>query len=208
MNHNFLQFQGTQLPPQYNPHSPPNMPTDLSSQLSRLERSTQRAQESFAPLRPQQLNWKSHPGRWSVGQCLDHLITTNALYFPLFDQITQGTWKPNLWERLGLFSGFLGKMLVRDMGPEVKRKSSSPAAFRPSQSEIPGDIVSRFVDHQTALLDTLRQLPHDLDQRIVSSPAASFITYSLGDAVQIITGHEERHLNQAQAVMETEGFPT
>jgi hypothetical protein len=47
----------------------------------------------------------------------------------------------------------------------------------------------------------------DLEKIIVTSPAASFIAYSLMDAYRIIVVHEKRHLQQAKRVAEESGFP-
>ena len=39
-------------------------------------------------------------------------------------------------------------------------------------------------------------------QTIVTSPASNLVTYTLGDALEIILGHEQRHINQAKAVLD------
>lgn len=45
------------------------------------------AQARFGGLSEGQLNWKPDSERWSIAQCLHHLITTNAAYFPVFEQV-------------------------------------------------------------------------------------------------------------------------
>jgi len=47
----------------------------------------------------------------------------------------------------------------------------------------------------------------DLRKVIITSPVASFATYSLLDAYKILVAHERRHMTQAKRVMETDGFP-
>lgn len=181
----------------------------LSPILERIHSSTQFAQQHFAALTSSQLNWKADSSRWSIGQCLDHLITTNELYFNKIDQVASGSYSSNFWEKAGFLSGFIGRKMVDMLGPTVTRKAKSPANFQPSASEIPSDIVMRFVDHQSVLKQKLQQLEsQELEKLIISSPAATFVTYSLADAIRIIAGHEERHLNQALHVKESEGFPT
>ena len=39
------------------------------------------AEKLFGSLSAEQLNWKPAPDRWSVAQCLEHLINTNLLHF-------------------------------------------------------------------------------------------------------------------------------
>ncbi|MCB0644745.1 MAG: DinB family protein, partial [Phaeodactylibacter sp.] len=38
----------------------------------------------FEELTEEQLNWKSNRNQWSIGQCIDHLVTSNSTYFPTF----------------------------------------------------------------------------------------------------------------------------
>ncbi|MEL7341094.1 MAG: DinB family protein, partial [Bacteroidota bacterium] len=152
--------------------------------------------------------WKPNPKSWSIAQCLDHLITTNELYFPIFDGLKTGTVPSNFFARFGIMSGYFGRLLRRTLGPDVVRKAKSPANFQPSQSDLGGDIVSRFLAHQEVLLQAYADLPNqDLSQIIMISPAASFVTYSIEDALHILAGHEERHLRQAQRVMQEANFP-
>ena len=68
----------------------------LQPLLERIDAVTSAAKDEFCALSATQLNWKPHPESWSIGQCLDHLITTNNTYFPMLEQIAQGKRKPTL----------------------------------------------------------------------------------------------------------------
>ena len=47
----------------------------------------------------------------------------------------------------------------------------------------------------------------NLWERIITSPVANLITLRISEAIGILIVHEQRHLNQAKAVMENNGFP-
>ena len=47
----------------------------------------ERAKKSFTHLSDPQLNWKSHPDSWSVGECLSHLANSNGLYLNKIENI-------------------------------------------------------------------------------------------------------------------------
>jgi len=47
-----------------------------------LSANDQTAQALIAGLTDEQLNWQPAPGSWNVGQCLEHLSTTNQTYMP------------------------------------------------------------------------------------------------------------------------------
>ncbi|MBX7223170.1 MAG: DinB family protein [Blastocatellia bacterium] len=170
---------------------------------------TQEAQASFGQLNPAQLNWKPNPEQWSIGQCFDHLITTNGTYFPVVEALLAGTRTLNIWERLGVFSKAMGNWLLNALKEDpAKKKFAAPPAFRPTSSRLEGNILERFAQHQKCLLELMKRTePFDLEQTIISSPALKPMTYSLMDAYRIIITHERRHLRQALRVMESPDFP-
>lgn len=167
-----------------------------------LDDVTREVEALCGPLTVDQLNWTPGPGRWSIAQCLDHLITTNALYFPVFDAMATGRYTPPLWARLSPFSGFLGRFLIRSLDPANAKPITTVPAAEPSSSALPADIVARFVAHQRELIRRLRALPATLDPAStkMASPLAGAVTYSLTDCLQIIAVHERRHLGQATRV--------
>jgi hypothetical protein len=185
------------------------MSDPLDQLIADLEQVTHGTRAAFSGLSKAQLNWKSSAKSWSIAQCLDHLITINRLYFPLFEALRPGTVRPTLWERYSPFSGFLGRTLIRRLSPEYPRKMKTSPKAEPSASEIDEGIVDRFDRHQSELIRHLHEIPAGLDRKrtVVTSPLLRWVTYSLDDCLTILTVHEQRHFQQAKRVMETEGFP-
>ncbi|MEL7531409.1 MAG: DinB family protein [Bacteroidota bacterium] len=185
------------------------MPTYLQELIARIEQVSAKAKAQFEGLSSEDLNWKADANSWSVAQCLDHLITTNELYFPILTAAQNAQPPQNIFSRLKLFSGLFGRLLRKQLGAEVINKSKSPKSFQPATSGLPADILSQFLSHQTKLIAHLKALPdRDFSKMIMISPAAAFVTYSIEDALYILTGHEERHLAQAKRVMQMPSFPT
>ena len=80
--------------------------------------------------------------------------------------------------------------------------------FEPSTSTIPDNILNRFFDNQKQLIEWINKSDSfDHQKTILTSPVAKFVVYSLHDVCIILSGHEERHLNQARNVMNMVGFP-
>lgn len=162
----------------------------------------------FSHLRADQLNWKPEADSWSIGQCLEHIIQTDILYFPAFQQILAGDFRMNTWERFSPFSGLFGRMLVDQLGEVAVKKLKSPRAFRPGAQPIGTEIITRFSKHQDSLHDFLVNVkPEQMKKIRLRSPASGFVTYSLGHALQMIVQHQYRHLNQAVRVKSKGGFP-
>jgi hypothetical protein len=174
-----------------------------------LQKTADDARATFGSLSSEQLNWKPAEKNWSIAQCFDHLLTTHSLYFPLFERLAARNVKQTSWESYSPLSGFFGRFLIKSMRPENEKKMKTTARAQPSSSEITGDIIERYGEHQRQLIEHLRKLPPDIDpaRTIVTSPLAGFVTYSLHDCYTILAVHGPRHFNQAKRVMESDGFP-
>jgi hypothetical protein len=163
---------------------------------------TQQARRSFGDLSGVQLNWKPERTEWSIAQCLEHLILVNAPYLPVLEAVARGEWRPNLKERLPVLPRLFGRLVLRAVHPDATRKVKARPQFEPSQSTIDGTIVERFAAHQAELARQMEAAgSRDLSRTIITSPVASFITYSALDACRIIVAHEGQHLAQAERVL-------
>ena len=166
------------------------------------------AQKSFGQLNATQLNWRPTPSQWSVAQCLDHLIVINSTYFPAIEKIARNGYKPSAQERLPLLPRLFGPLVLGAVSPEGKRNYKASSHVLPSSSAIGADIVERFRAHQKELIRHMKMTENlDLSNTIITSPVASFATYSMLYAYRIVVAHERRHLFQAQRVMDATGFP-
>lgn len=185
------------------------MESRIGNVVSDLRQVAENARSTFGALSEKQLNWKPEPKSWSVAQCFDHLITTHSLYFQEFERLATNGVKMSLWEKTSPFSGFLGRFLIKGLDPKNLKPMKTTAKAFPSESEISGDIIERFCDHQQQLIERLQKLPTDIDpaKTIITSPLLSIVTYSLDDCLTVLAVHCRRHFNQAQRVMENEGFP-
>lgn len=174
----------------------------------RLKACNRRA-EAFAGLRADQLTWSVSRDRWSIAQCLDHLIVSNERYFPVLDRLNEDAFRPSFWERWSPFSKSIGRNMVAMLGPQVKRSFKAPKLFQPRtrQSRDPA-ILQRFLGHQQTLLEKLEKIRvADLTTCVITSPVAGLITLPLSDLLQVLAGHEERHLSQAERLPAHPQFP-
>jgi DinB superfamily len=167
------------------------------------------AKALFGHLNSEQLNWKPAADSWSVAQCLDHLISANHEYHPVFDRILKGEYKKTFLHGMPFLPAIFGRLMIKTLSPDSHRKLKAPGAARPSSSSIDPQIVDRFVAHQRETLAKMRLLGNsDPTGMIITSPFLSVVVYSLLDTFRLIVAHERRHFAQAQRVMETGGFPT
>ena len=174
---------------------------ELNRTVHRLQKATKAAQKAFEGLSSTQLNWKPEPTRWSVGQCLDHLVNSNETYFPVFEAVADDAYRLPALGRIPVLPRMFGRMIIRSVTSEPKRKMKAPPVFRPAQGTVRSDIVGAFVRNNERLVALMRRLDgRPIDRIVIASPAAGLITYTVEGVVEMLANHEERHLLQARKV--------
>lgn len=171
-----------------------------SAHIQRINEVTRQAEALVKTLDPSMLYISPQAGTWSVGEILQHLITSNGLYHEGWEARLAGKHSKSMWEILPGQS-FWGKML-KDMMARTEKKYKHPEAFTPIVSHGDLDILEKFIESQNKLVyyfEKLAALPADTT---MASPGGAFITYTLADCVEIITAHEERHLRQIRIAID------
>lgn len=183
------------------------MNTEISNLLSELETISGDARETFGNLSPEQINWKPDADGWSVGQCFEHLIKTNALFFPELERIAAGERKNSFWENYSPLSSVLGNLLIGALKKDGRKfKVPSPQIVPPS--EIDPNIVEIFAEHQVELIERIKRTESaDWKKTKITSPFMKAATYSLADGFQVVVEHEKRHVRQASQVLRDANFP-
>lgn len=182
--------------------------TGLETLIGQASAIANETNSTFGHLSSSQLNWKPGADRWSIAQCFDHLVTTNQGYFPIFDQILQGQRKTSLLERVPVLPSMWGRLAVKSLDPNTKRKLKAPRNIQPSNSDIDGQILKDFIGQQNHIVEYMTGMKElNLDRIVVTSPILAIMTYSLMDAFRIIVVHERRHFQQAKNVASDNRFP-
>lgn len=186
------------------------MPTSTNREhLARLaalaDANAAEASRVVADLDAARLLWRPSPERWGIADCLEHLITTGAVYHPrLRAALATATRDPALDDARWSASWF-GRLFLRAAGPEG-RSVRARGPFVPPPGRI--DAGPRLLAQQ----DELRRLiadAHGVDLRAVriESPLSRLLTLRLGEALEMLLLHQQRHLAQAWRVRRSAGFP-
>lgn len=181
----------------------------INEKIARGQEAINKVNAEFKTLSFEQINWKPSPETWSIGECLEHLIIGDSLYFPRLELITTKQYKMPIWARLSPFSKMLGKSMINQLQAEVKAKIKSPRKFQPSESNKPVSIINEYQENLEKFLkfmDNCRSI--NIRKIIINSPSLPIITYSLYDAFHFLMEHEHRHVNQAIRVKNNDHFPS
>jgi DinB superfamily len=178
---------------------------EVSAGLDEIARD---AQATFGSLDGRQLNWKPDATRWSVAQCVEHLLTANRLMVAAADGALDPTQPRSVWQRAPLLPGLFGRLLVRSQSPENQRKFRAAPAAQPATSDIAADVIARFIEQQRDAAQRVRALDRQTAAgTIMVSPFIRVITYSVLDGWRLMLAHDRRHIEQAGRVIATPGFP-
>lgn len=183
------------------------MNTEVSNLLSELRGISDDAQKTFGNLSAAQINWKPNAESWSVGQCFEHLIKSNELFYNDLKLIAEGSRKNSFLESYSPLSSFFGNLLVNSLKKDG-RKFKAPTQKIVPPSEIDQNIVEIFAAHQAELIGKIKRTENADWQKIkITSPFMKLMTYKLADGFRVVVEHEKRHLRQAARVTRTENFP-
>jgi hypothetical protein len=180
----------------------------LPELIAGVENNSANARAKFGALSKEQLNWKPSAESWSVGQCFDHLIKGDEGLLEKILPVIEGRHKTTFFERLPFLPKFFGGFLLKAVAPENPKKMKNPAVIDPAQSDIEAGVVEKYLDIQKKASAAMQLSGNiDLEKAIMTSPVASFITYSVMDGYRVIVTHDKRHLLQAERVTQADGFP-
>jgi hypothetical protein len=166
------------------------------------------AETCFGALTPTQLNWRPDASRWSVAQCFEHLLTSNRLAKQAADDALRNR-THTIWQRVPIVPRLIGPALIRSQTPDTTRKFKAPAKVRPATSDVPGDVIQRFVEqHREVGAWTTSFGETDAAHAIMVSPFLRVVSYSVLDACRLLVAHDRRHFEQARRVTSSPGFPS
>lgn len=169
--------------------------------LAEIDRITADFKSQFGYLNESQLHWKGFQDEWSISQNMSHLIQVNSSYFPIFDAIQSGSYKPPIMARFGPVVRLFETLVLRAVQPDRKNKMKTFPKWEPDP-KFPGNSVELFEKHQEKLKEYIRAIdPNTVSKIVIASPAKRTVVYSLEAALNIIVTHEQRHLMQSLEIL-------
>ncbi|TAE30653.1 MAG: DinB family protein [Cytophagales bacterium] len=175
--------------------------TDLQARLTHVLDTIER---EFQPLTDAQLRTKPANGGWSIVECLQHLNLAERYYVRQLqhkvDKVGFMQHNPNDQE---LESNLLGRLTLRFLDPTSTTKLPAPGMVRPRAAADlnVAEVMASFLELQTLQRDLLGRLVYlDWNGQKVMTPFGKWIKMRLGDVVQMLVVHTERHLAQAMRV--------
>lgn len=166
------------------------------------------AQDLLANLSEIQFKWRPGAKRWSIAECLDHLVVTGGNSLSnMHVAINEARSKASFSQ--GPFRyGVLEKWFVRQMEPPARIRFKAPKAYMPSAEGPNAEIVKDFYGLQEEFLQCIEEANGvELSRTKVNNPVSRWFRLSLGQELAFNAAHERRHLWQARLVKQEPDFP-
>jgi len=160
----------------------------------RLRALVERVPDEQWPKRPS-------PRSWSVSECVAHLNLTSPGMLPKLEAALDEARRLPPAKSTRYRRDPVGWMLWRTMGPPVRFRVSTTAAFVPVGDATPRELVADFLELQRAQLRCVTAADGLALAKVrIQSPFAERVRYNLFAALSILPRHQLRHLWQADNV--------
>ncbi len=157
-----------------------------------------KARKLFEGITAEQFNRQPAPGSWSAAKCLEHLVISDSLYFKQLDEVSLAIYRMSRWARISPFSRIFGRTLIRSLRESNAKPMKTHWKLVPTPPPLDVGFVEIYLKNLNRFLAYIAACKYaDLDEIILTSPVAGFVTYSLRDCLSFLVEHEHRHLNQA-----------
>lgn len=190
----------------------PALPALLQGYLDQLAAIRRDSAELAGSVTDAQFNWVPAPGRWSVGQVVNHLNLADESYVDRIARALEDGRARGLQDRGDYRPSWVGGMMVRSMEPPPRRRFKAPKMWHPTDFKValdPARELARLDELHGRIEELIRDAAGlDLRRIRLASPASPLVRMNVGDAFALILAHERRHLYQLRKVTGEAGYPT
>jgi DinB superfamily len=149
------------------------------------------------------------PAQWSVAECVAHLNLTAARYEPIVGPALDEARRLRVPAPARYRRDPIGWVLWRTMGPPVRWKATTAAAFVPTSAASKQELLEEFDRWQAVQLQWVEAADGLPIHRVrIRSPFDARVRYNLFSCLAILPRHQERHIWQGWQALRALGRET
>lgn len=180
----------------------------LAGYLEQVETIRDAAGSLAHDLTAQQLNWRPDQRRWSIGQCMQHVTMTVALYPAKVEAMLAEARERMQRGEKPYREGAFSRWFVRSMEPPPKMRTRAMRKVDPAPDLDPEQVVRDFDAAHAQLASWIAAADGlSLVHGRTASPFVPVLRFTLGQVFALNLAHARRHLWQARQVRQDPGFP-
>lgn len=156
----------------------------------------------FKELPISDLNYRQAQNKWSIIECIEHLNLYGKFYLP---EISDRIKKAKHGAATTFKSGWLGDYFAKSMLPAKSGKLAKMNTFKemnPIGKHLDISVLTTFLEQQQQLVNLLNEAREvSLSKTRTSISISKWITLRLGDTLRVVIYHNQRHVLQAQEIL-------
>jgi len=185
-------------------HSRGRLSPELIDIRERMRAAVPAARAVAEGLSDEQCSQRPAPGRWSIAECIDHLNVTGEKVMRAIDPAIERAHREGRYAAGPFRYGRIGRWFVRASSGDPharRRRYRTVSTYEPRRVLAIERVLADFKTLQENLCERVEAASGlDLARIKIPSPAVRWVRLSLGLWLELLAGHQERHLAQAREV--------
>jgi len=146
------------------------------------------------------LKTRPQPHKWHILECITHLNQYSAFYIPYLEKAAYQT---KVKQNRPFKSGWLGNKFIKMMAPENVKPQKTMKHMDTYEKPVSDNALEEFLAWQERLIVAISNLENtNLNKRKIPVEFFKLIKMKVGDALEFVIVHQQRHLNQIEKIVE------
>lgn len=175
----------------------PYLKTDI---FEYLEETKETLEESVKGLSDEQMTFKPAPDRWSVAECVEHIIIVENALNSMLQEKLNGPEDEDAQSQVAMGNDEV-MAFINDRSSKVK---TSPDFVPTGKFTSADEALEAFDDQREDIVDQLKDSDVDMRNYILEMPFGKMDGYQV---VLFMAGHTARHTQQIEEVKADPNFP-
>lgn len=146
------------------------------------------------------LKTRPQPQKWHILECIAHLNQYSAFYIPYVEKAAN---QVKAKQDFPFRNGWLGGKFIKMMAPENAKPQKTMKHMDTFEQPVSDNTLEEFLVWQERLIAALSNLENtNLNKRKIPVEFFKLIKMKVGDALEFVIVHQQRHLNQIEKIVE------
>ncbi len=186
--------------------SPSVTPREHDELVALLDGAQARLMERLSAMTDEQWAWKETPDRWSVGECVEHIVRGEAAMLEKVGTLIGGPVDPDWFARTNGKLALLQRY-IPERGPHGQGGVRAPEELEPTQHWDRRRGITELYATSGAMRALVETMPRDIKNHTSQSTVPAFGWLSAYDWLSSLPLHVVRHTKQIVEVQSTPGYP-
>jgi len=159
--------------------------------------------KEFLHLEESKLNHRNSPESWSALECLEHLNLYGRFYLKEIKQQMNVNQRPSTQVfKSGILGNYFAKSMLPGTSTRKLKKMKTFSNMNPINSKLDKKVIEEFIAQQEEMLRLLETAQKkDLNNIKCGITISKLVKLKLGDTFRFVIYHNQRHLLQAERVL-------